>query len=73
MSHGPTGGGKLREATSGVDRSQAVHMVEALDLVKESNEATGVFWRPVWAVLRWGSASWVQETSRRKIPITARS
>jgi hypothetical protein len=35
-------GGKLREATSGVDRSQAVHGFEALDLVKEIGQTCGL-------------------------------
>ena len=42
MSHGPRVGGKLREATSGVDRSQAAHAVEALDLVKEIGQTCGL-------------------------------
>jgi hypothetical protein len=35
MSHGPVFGGKLREATSGVDRSQAVCVCWGFDPVKE--------------------------------------
>jgi len=35
MSYRPTIGGKLREATSGVDRSQAVSVWWGLDPVKE--------------------------------------
>ena len=42
MSHDPRVGGKLREATSGVDRSQAVHGFEALDLVKEIGQTCGL-------------------------------
>jgi hypothetical protein len=42
MSHGPLVGGKLREATSGVDRSQAVHVSEASDLVKEIGQTCGL-------------------------------
>ena len=42
MSHGPTVGGKLREATSGVDRSQAVLVCWGLDPVKEIGQTCGL-------------------------------
>jgi hypothetical protein len=32
-------GGRLQRETSGVDRSQAVHKAEAVDLVKEISQA----------------------------------
>ncbi len=42
MSYRPTIGGRLRKEASGVDRSQAVHAVEALDLVKEIGQTCGL-------------------------------
>jgi hypothetical protein len=42
MSHGPTVGGKLREATSGVDRSQAVSVWWGVDPVKEIGQTCGL-------------------------------
>jgi hypothetical protein len=42
MSYRPTIGGRLREETSGVDRSQAVHGFEASDLVKEIGQTCGL-------------------------------
>jgi hypothetical protein len=42
MSHGPRHGGKLREATSGVDRSQAGSVCWGLDPVKEIGQTCGV-------------------------------
>lgn len=42
MSYRPAIGGKLREETSGVDRSQAVHCFEASDLVKEIGQTCGL-------------------------------
>ena len=42
MSHGPTVGGKLREATSGVDRSQAASFVWGIDPVKEIGQTCGL-------------------------------
>ena len=42
MSHDPTVGGKLREATSGVDRSQAVSSWWGLDPVKEIGQTCGL-------------------------------
>jgi hypothetical protein len=33
--------GRLQRETSGVDRSQAVHLCEAFDLVKEISQACG--------------------------------
>ncbi len=42
MSHGPTVGGKLREATSGVDRSQAVLFWWGEDPVKEIGQTCGL-------------------------------
>jgi hypothetical protein len=42
MSHDPTVGGKLREATSGVDRSQAVSQWWGLDPVKEIGQTCGL-------------------------------
>jgi hypothetical protein len=57
MSYRPTVGGKLREATSGVDRSQAVLSIWGMDPVKEIGQTCGLNvivrrdWRPrigVW-------------------------
>jgi hypothetical protein len=57
MSYRPTVGGKLREATSGVDRSQAVLTIWGMDPVKEIGQTCGLNvivrrdWRPrigVW-------------------------
>jgi hypothetical protein len=42
MSHGPTVGGKLRETTSGVDRSQAVSVWWGSDPVKEIGQTCGL-------------------------------
>jgi hypothetical protein len=42
MSHGPTVGGKLREETSGVDRSQAVSFWWGSDPVKEIGQTCGL-------------------------------
>jgi hypothetical protein len=42
MSHGPTVGGKLREVTSGVDRSQAVSVWWGIDPVKEIGQTCGL-------------------------------
>jgi hypothetical protein len=42
MSHGPTVGGKLREATSGVDRSQAGCSSWGTDPVKEIGQTCGL-------------------------------
>jgi len=38
----PTVGGKLREETSGVDRSQAACFSEAFDLVQEIGQTCGL-------------------------------
>lgn len=42
MSHCPLVGGKLREATSGVDRSQAVSACWGIDPVKEIGQTCGL-------------------------------
>ena len=42
MSHGPTVGGKLREATSGVDRSQAGFCLWGIDPEKEIGQTCGL-------------------------------
>src|SRR5579863_1656151 len=42
MSYRPTIGGRLREGTSGVDRSQAACVFEANDLVKEIGQTCGL-------------------------------
>jgi len=42
MSHDPTVGGKLREATSGVDRSQAVSACWGADPVEEIGQTCGL-------------------------------
>ncbi len=42
MSYGPLVGGRLREAASGVDRSQAVLFWWGLDLVKEIGQTCGL-------------------------------
>jgi hypothetical protein len=42
MSYRPTIGGKLREATSGVDRSQAGIPLGAYDPVKEIGQTCGL-------------------------------
>lgn len=42
MSHGPTVGGKLRKATSGVDRSQAGYSSWGMDPVKEIGQTCGL-------------------------------
>ena len=42
MSHGPKIGGKLREGTSGVDRSQAVSAKWGFDPVKEIGQTCGL-------------------------------
>jgi hypothetical protein len=42
MSHGPTAGGKLREATSGVDRSQAVSVWWRIGPVKKIGQTCGL-------------------------------
>jgi hypothetical protein len=42
MSHSPLVGGKLREATSGVGRSQAVSACWGMDPVKEIGQTCGL-------------------------------
>jgi len=49
-------GGKLQGMTSGVDRSQAVHNSEAIDLVKEISQTCGCS-----AIVRLAKRPWIGE------------